>query len=148
MTRLSYEDMARGYLKDLVGQAFGLESVEVDGDGDLPFACGTAMFYISVAPQSRLMRVWSLAVRGIDAKKVVLREVNEANAMLALARVYVDAAGVWVEGCLPMESVRPEDIRWICGEVGSTADRVGSLLAAVHGGCVALPGEARYERED
>jgi hypothetical protein len=37
-----------------------------------------------------------------------------------------------------------------CSEVGRTADRLGSMLAAVHGGRVAFPdaAEVGYEHED
>jgi len=46
--RLSYEDMARSHVKELVREAFELDEVVVDSDGDLPFPCGTAMFYASL----------------------------------------------------------------------------------------------------
>jgi hypothetical protein len=133
---LSYEDMARSHVQVLVREAFELQDVVVDEDGDLPFPCGTAMFYVSVTHHGRVVRVWSRAVTGIEPTKPVLREVNEANAGLTLARVYAAGSSVWVEGCLPVETLRPEDIGRLCFEVGTTADRVGSMLAAVHGGQV------------
>ncbi len=71
--------------------------------------------------------------------KAVLREVDEANRNLLFARVYTRGANVFVEGSLPIEALRGKDVGVLCTEVGGTADRVGSMLAAVHGGRVAFP---------
>ena len=148
--RLSYEDMARSHVKELVREAFELETVVVDPDGDLPFPCGTAMFYLSVVGEGRLLRVWSRAVAGIKVSKAVLEEVNEVNAGMTVARTWVTGSEVWVEGCLPVQTLRPCDVAALCHEVGTTADRMGSMLAAVFGGRVARP-ESRdcdHECED
>ncbi len=150
MGGLSYEDMARSHVKELVRGAFELEEVVVDSDGDLPFPCGTAMFYASVVSDGRLLRVWSQVVAGIHVNKAVLREVNETNAGLVVARVYATASAVLVEGCLPVETLRAKDLGALFFEVGTTADKLGSMLAAVYGGHVVFPEgcEAGYEHED
>ena len=147
---MSYEDMARSHVKELVREAFELDEVVVDEDGDLPFPCGTAMFYASVVRQGRVLRVWSRAVAGIHINKAVLREINEVNRGLVFARVSATDTAVWVEGCLPVETLRVSDVGFLCSEVGRTSDRIGSMLAAVHGGLVAFPdaAEAGYEHED
>lgn len=131
--------MARSHVKELAREAFELDDVVVDGDGDLPFPCGTAMFYASVTRKGRLLRVWSRAVAGIQVKKPVLRELNEVNRDLVFSRVYADRDEVWVEGCLPVETLRAKELAAVFVEVGTTADRLGSMLAAVHGGRVAFP---------
>ncbi len=140
--RLSYEDMARSHVKELVREAFDLDEVVVDEDGDLPFPCGTTMFYVSVVREGRFVRVWAPAVTGIEVRKAVLREVNEANTGLTLARVLALGGAVYVEGCLPVETLRVPELQALFHEVGSTADRLGSMLAAVHGGHVAFPDAA------
>ena len=124
--------------------AFELDELVVDGDGDLPFPCGTAMFYMSVVGRGRLLRVWSRAVSGIRVNKPVLKEINDVNATLTLSRVWADDDEVWVEGCLPVETLRPNDVGSLCMEVGTTADRMGSMLAAVHGGRVVFPDAAEH----
>lgn len=141
--------MARSHVKELVREAFHLEEVAVDSDGDLPFPCGTAMFYASVVAHGRLLRVWARAVAGIAVNKPVLREMDQVNAGLTFARVFSDSGCVLVEGCLPIESLQAKDLAVLCIEVGTTADRLGSMLAAVHGGRVAIPGgcDAGYEHE-
>ena len=136
---MSYLDMARSHVKELAREVFELTEIVVDEDGDLPFRHGTAVFYVSVVANGRLVRVWSRAVDGLAVTKPVLREVNDANAWLVLARTWVHGSAVMVEGCLPVEALRAGDLRALCLEVGSTADRLGSMLAAVHGGQVVLP---------
>ncbi len=144
---MSYEDMARSHVKELVREAFELEEVVVDEDDDLPFPCGTAMLYLSVVRSGHLLRVWSRAVAGLTVNKPVLREVNEVNAGLTLARVWATETEVWVEGSLPVETLRPRDIGFLCTEVGMTADRLGSMLATVYGGRVAFPEAAEADHE-
>ncbi len=150
MSQLSYEDMARSHVVETSREAFGLSEVVVDPDGDLPFPCGTAMFYISLMHGGRLVRVWSRAVAGIEVRKAVLREVDEATAGMVLGRVYTSGSSVYVEGCLPVESLQPDDLGRLAWEVGTTADRVGSMLSAVHGGHVVFPDgcDAEHECED
>ena len=131
--------MARSHVKELAREAFELHELVVDGDGDLPFPCGTAMFYVSVVREGRFVRVWSRAVAGIEVTKRVLREVNEVNAGCTLARVHASGSSVWVEGYLPVDTLVPRDLAGLCFEVGTTADRLGSMLAAVHGGHVVFP---------
>ena len=131
--------MARSHVKELVRQAFEMDEVVVDEDGDLPFPCGVAMFYASVARGGRVLRVWSRAVCGIKVDKAVLRELDEVNGGLLFSRVFSRGDGVWVEGCLPLETLRVAELRALFHEVGTTADNVGSMLAAVHGGTLAFP---------
>ena len=142
--------MARSHVKELVREAFELDEVVVDGDGDLPFPYGSAIYYASVVRGGRVLRVWSRAVTGIKVDKPVLRELNQANAGLLFARVYSRGGAVWVEGCLPVEPLRAQELGALFHEVGTTADRIGSMLAAVHGGQVAVPhgADADHECED
>lgn len=57
---MSLQDMARSHVKELAREAFGLDEVVVDEDGDLPFPYGTAMVYVSVVGQVG----WSASGRG------------------------------------------------------------------------------------
>lgn len=136
---MSYEGMARSHVKELAREAFELDEVVVDGDGDLPFPFGTAMTYVSVIRNGRVVRVWGRAVGGVHVDKAVRREVNQANAALTFGRVWIMGDQVLVEGCLPIEPMRPRDLAMLVMEVGFTADRLGSMLAAVHGGFVFSP---------
>jgi hypothetical protein len=145
---MAYEDMARSHVKELAREAFALERVREDADGDLPFPFGTAMVYVSVVGEGRVVRVWSRIVGGVRITKPVLQEVNDVNAGLIASRVWATACEVWIEACMPVEVVRPCDVGFLLAEVGRTADRLGSMLAAVHGGRVANPEAAEHEWED
>lgn len=136
---MSYADMARSHVKELARQAFELEQVVEDEEGDLPFPCGTAMLFLSVVDDGRLVRAWSVAARGVPVTKAVLRELNDANAGAVMARVWAIGRDVVVESHLPVEGLTLRDFRSFSLEVGSVADRLGSMLAAVHGGRVAFP---------
>jgi hypothetical protein len=146
---VSYEDMARSHVKELLRSAFGWEQVQVDDDGDVPLRCGTAVAYASVVAKGRLVRVWARAAAGVPATKAVLREVNDANVATVLARVYALHEAVWIDGHLPVETLRVEDLAQLCREVCELADHLGQLLAAVHGGVVSNPeaADARTEGE-
>ena len=144
---MSYEDMARSHVKELLRTAFGFEQVVVDEDGDVPMPCGTAMVYASVVGKGRLVRVWARAAAGVRATKSVLREVNDANAHAGVARVYAQHEAVWVEGHFPVEGLRAKDLKQLCREVGDLADHLGQLLAAVHGGSVTFPEAADVPSE-
>lgn len=139
--------MARSHVKELVRAAFELDRVVVDDDGDLPFRCGTARYYVSVVRGGRVVRVWSRAVMGLRSTKPVLRELDATNAGLLFTRVHSLDGGVWVEGCLPVETLGIPELLVLCQEVGATADRLGSLLATVHGGHVAFPHAADPDHE-
>ncbi len=139
--------MARSHVKELLRAAYRWEQVVVDEDGDVPIRCGTAMVYASVVGKGRLVRVWSRAVSGVRPTKAVLREVNDANCSTCVARVYAEHSAVWVEGQLPIEGLRPKDLKQLCREVGDLADHLGQLLAAVHGGTLAFPDAADVQSE-
>ena len=145
---MAYEDMARSHVKELAREAFELEQVVEDADGDLPFPCGTAMVYVSVVGEGRIARVWSRVVAGVRISKALLCEINDVNAGLVSSRVWATHNEVWIEACLPVEVLRPCDLGFMLAEVGRTADRLGSMLAAVHGGRVAHPEAAEHEWED
>lgn len=136
---MSYQDMARSHVKELAREAFDLSEVVEDADGDLPFPYGTAMVYVSLERSGLLLRVWARAVRELKVDKAVLRELDETNATRVLSRVYTRGDEVFVEGCLPVETLRAQDLGVLLAEVGTTADRLGSMLAAVHGGRVTVP---------
>ena len=145
---MSYEDMARSHVKELARETFELEQLVVDEDGDLPFPFGTAMVYVSVVGGGRLVRVWSRVVSGIKVNKPVLREINEVNEALIMSRVWATGDEVWMEGCFPVDVLRCGDLGFLVAEVGRTADTLGSMLAAVHGGMVGCPDGIAFDEHE
>jgi hypothetical protein len=115
-----------------------LEEVKQDCDGDYPFRHGTAVYYLSVGRGGHLVKIWSHAVYGLKDTAPVLREINETNERLMHCRAYLSGGHLVLEAVLPIEPLTPDYLVAVCHEIGETADRVGQLMAAVHGGIVAL----------
>ena len=136
---MGYVDLARSHVKECLREGFELPQLVVDEDGDLPFTCGTARYWVTVRSVGRKVKVWSTAVFGVKPVAAVLREVNEVNAGLQHSRAYVSQHRLVVEGVLPVDGLTPEDLRDLCVEVGGVADQVGQMISAVHGGEVAVP---------
>ena len=121
---MSYQDMARSHVKELVRETFDLSEV-VDED-DLSFPCGSAMLCESVVRDGCVLRLWSRGVIGLRVNMPVQREMDEVNVGLRFSRVSSRHDGVWVEGCLPIEMLRVPELQAPFHEVGTTADRLGS----------------------
>ena len=119
-----------------------LDEVRQDCDGDYPFRHGTAMYYLSVGRGGHLLKIWSHAAYGVKPTKPVLREVNSTNERLMHCRAYMSGETLMVEAFVPIEPLVPAYLTAVCHEVGCTADRVGQLLAAVHGGQVVYADES------
>jgi hypothetical protein len=133
--------MAHSHVQRMLREGMELEKVEQDGDGDYPFRHGTAMYYLTVLRGGRLLKIWSHAAYGVKPTKAVLREVNSTNELLMHCRTYMWGETLVVEAFVPIESLIPGYLAAVCHELGCTADRVGQLLAAVHGGHVAFDDE-------
>lgn len=88
-----------------------------------------------------LARIWSNAVYGVKEKGAVLREVNSTNQSLYHGRAFVQNSTLVIEAYLPIDPLEPAFLAAVCCEIGSTADRLGQLVATVHGGSVMFDGE-------
>lgn len=139
---MAYVDLARSHVKECLREAFELPTLSVDDDGDVPFAHGTAVYYVTVRSDGKRVKVWANAVVGVKRTAALQREINEVNAGLELARVYLVQDRLVIEGVLPVEPLLPADLRDLCLEVGITADEVGEMVSTVHGGVVARPDDS------
>jgi len=128
--------MAHSHVQRLLREGMELDELEQDGDGDYAFRHGTAAYFLSVHPDGHAVRIWSHAVQGTKATAPVLREVNDANRRLVQSRAYVDGPTLVVECIVPVKPLTVAHLMGACHEVACTADRLGSLVAAVHGGQV------------
>lgn len=138
---VSYMAMAHSHVQRMLREGLELESIEQDCGGDYRFRHGTAVYYLSVGRGGHLLKIWSQAAYGVKPTKSFLREVNSANERLMHCRAYMSGETLVLEAFLPIETLVPRYLAAVCHEVGSTADRVGQLLAAVHGGHVAFEDE-------
>lgn len=129
--------MAHSHIQRMMREAMELDGEIVqDSDGDYPFRHGDAAYFLSVGRGGHLVKIWSHAVFGLKHTSAVLREVNEANEQLMHCRVYLTGGTLVVEAFLPIETLIPGYLAAVCSEVGTVSDRMGHLMAAVHGGIV------------
>jgi hypothetical protein len=136
--------MAHSHVQRMLREAMELDEVKQDCDGDYPMRHGSAMYYLSVGRTGHMVKIWSHAVYGLKDTAAVLREVNEANEQLLHCRVYLAGGTLMVEAFLPVEPLVPAYLAAVCCEVGTVSDRMGQLMAAVHGGIIAV----EFESED
>ena len=83
----------------------------------------------------------SRVVVGLKSTAPVLRAINATNERLMHCRMFLSGMTLQVEAFLPIEPLMPGYLMAVCHELGETADSVGQLMAAVHGGRIAFDDE-------
>lgn len=138
---MSYVQMAHSHVQRMLREGMELDEIRQDCDGDYPFRHGTAMYYLSVGRGGHMVKVWSSCVFGLKGTAAVLREINATNARLMHCRMFLSGTTLQVEAFVPIIGLVPAYLVAVCSEVGETADSVGQLMAAVHGGSVCFDDE-------
>lgn len=138
---LSYTQMAHSHLQRMLREGMELAEVGQDCDGDYPFRHRTAVYYLSAGRDGHMVKIWSNVVFRLKGTAAVLREINATNERLMHCRMFLSGTTLQVEAFLPIQPLVPGYLTAVCAEVGETADSVGQLMAAVHGGCIAFDDE-------
>ncbi|MCA1712152.1 MAG: NERD domain-containing protein [Actinobacteria bacterium] len=138
---VSYTQMAHSHLQRMLREGMELDEVRQDSDGDYPFRHGTALYYLSVGRGGHMVKIWSNVVFGLKGTAGVLREINATNSRLMHCRMFLSGTTLQVEAFLPIQPLVPGYLTAVCHELGETADSVGQLMAAVHGGSIAFDDE-------
>lgn len=113
-----------------------------DADGDWPFRQGTAAGWVAVRPHPRWrVEVFAHAASGVKQSARLLRELNEANSHLVQGRTYWRGGVVVVETSLEADQVNAASLSLACMAVGTTADDLGGLIAAMYDGSTPYPAE-------
>jgi hypothetical protein len=133
--------MAHSHLQRMLREGMELDEVRQDCDGDYPFRHGTAMYYLSVGRGGHMVKIWSNVVYGLKNTAPVLREINATNERLMHCRMFLSGTTLQIEAFLPVQPLVSAYLTAVCHELGETADSVGQLLAAVHGGMVTFDDE-------
>jgi len=119
---------------------WGLHPLTVDGDGDYPFRCGTAMGFVSILDgDPPVIRVWALAAHLPKRSLKLLSELNDINQHARTAHVYWNGHAVVVEQAILADAITTETLGQACLAVGAVADDIGILLAAMFGGTTPFP---------
>jgi hypothetical protein len=133
------EEWFRAYVESLLREVWDGQA-HADDDGDWPFRHGSAAGWVSVRPYPYLrVEVFAHAARDVKQSARLLRELNEANWYLVDGRVYWRAGFVVAETSIAAERVDCDSLVRACLHVGSTADDLGTLLAAMFDGQTPFP---------
>jgi hypothetical protein len=85
--------------------------------------------------------VFAHAASGVKQSARLLREINEANSHLVEGRTYWRGGVVVVETSVEATQVNPASLSLACMAVGTTADDLGGLIAAMYDGSTPYPAE-------
>ena len=136
----------KNYVQSLM-TAIVEEPVTPDGDGDFPLHGQTAQAWVRPATAEPWgVVVFALAAQDVPLRAAVLREINEINGSDAAIRVAFHPPGsVMVDYRLFADAVTEDNLRAVIGHVLAVADRIGSMLTAVHGGTTPLAASSPSE---
>ncbi len=138
--------MVRAYVEKIVLEMLGGEGpLHVDSDGSIPVRRGSALFSIDVVDrgdQPALVRVWSVVLRNAAGGRSLLKALNDINARILQARVYLVDGDVIMSTELLAETVTAENLSYAADAIGSLADRFDDELQE-H-----FSGERSFEDDD
>ena len=106
-----------------------------DEDGDFPYRHGTAACYVSVLDgDPAMVRVFAHAAYGLRPTLKVLREINEIQGRALSARVELRRDVVVVSQTVSPIGLTQPVLAQALDAVGSVADDIGTLFAAMFDG--------------
>lgn len=127
-------DAARPKTEAVLAEAFGLDDVEPDDDGDYPLPLGTAPLYARlVGGDTHRLQVFAVAVAPVARTEALLAELNDINTAIALARVFWVADQVLFEAELEVSDLDPDLVSAAATRVADLAATYGPLLALAFG---------------
>jgi hypothetical protein len=126
--------MLRSHVERCLQDIWDVCRVAKDPDGDYPFRHGTASCFVRLEDgDPQLVRVFALAAVGVKRSAKLLAELNDINARCRTASVSWHQGAVMVEQPLHIAAVRRTTLRQACEAVGSVANDIGVMIAAVYG---------------
>jgi len=135
-------DRIRPYVEKLLAEGFGIPDLAPDPDGDYPFRYRSAGYYVRLINEhSPTVQVFSIALRDVKRSSKLFTAVNDINANIAYARVYVVDRQVVIATELVAETIDAEELGNACNIVGRIADQVGPQLQRDFGGRVLFEAE-------
>jgi hypothetical protein len=139
----------KAYAEKLLREINDDEPVEEDGDGDFYCRWGTAAVYVRVVGgRSPMVRVFAHAAWGVKQTAAVLREINELNTRTVSATVSIDDDTILVVQTLYASSLDRPTLAQAYHQVGTVADDIGTLAAAMFDGHTPFPaGELSADAE-
>ena len=116
----------------------------VDGDGDYPFRHETAMCWVSVRMSENhpYVQVFAQAATGLEPRRKLLREINQLNAHVCHARIFLAGTILIVAVDLGWPSVDVASLNGAIQVVGGVAADIGPGIAAMFDGSTPFSAES------
>lgn len=134
--------MVRSYVETMIESMTGCDRAQVDDDGDYPVRWRNALYYVRVdGGEHPVVRIFSVAVAGVEPSGELLEALNEINAKVAFARVFHVKGQVLFETELFGETLDDHEFDNACVAVASATDYYGPLVADRFGGSTAFEHE-------
>ena len=133
---MSWNDALVHHVERCIERDFGITGVEQDDDGDYGVMGHGRPVWIRPLHGSEppLVRLWSPAAYDVKPTVALLRELNDINADAQQLRVAIRHKSVVVSAELEMEALTAGQIGRLAGEIGTTAEGVGEMIATIFGG--------------
>lgn len=132
----------RSHVELLLQREWNLCRVAADDDGDFPFRRGTAACYVSVlGTDPPMVRVFAHAAFGVKPTLKLLREINDVQHRALSARVELCNDVVVVSQTLSPIGLTQPVLAQALDAVGTVADDIGPLFAAMFDGRTPFPQE-------
>lgn len=130
----------RSHVERCLQDVWNTHDLVVDDDGDYPFRRGTAVGWVSVRRALPLrVSVFAHAAYELRRSALLLEEINDLNSAARWAKIALDDGVVLVGVDLPDSAVNRISLADAIDAVGTLADEVGPVLAAVFGGTTPIP---------
>lgn len=136
---MSDNDMARSHVERCLQDLWGVHDLHPDADGHYPYCSGTAACWIGLHPgDPPVVTAVACAAVGVKKSMKLLAELNELTRRSRTTRVYWDDGDVLVEHTMLAHAVDRRTLAYAGQEVAQVANDIGTMIAAVFGGCTPL----------
>jgi hypothetical protein len=112
----------------------GVDTISFDDEGDVPVRRGDAMTFVRTLTDPEMVAVFSPMLAGVDKTSALLDAVNEMNADLRYARVFLVGSTVMVAAEVDSAWDLEAPLARACDAVGWIADHWGAKLQVRFGG--------------
>ncbi len=119
----------------------GNADIGLDADGDVPLRVGNASVFVRVFEDPLGVGVFSPILRDVETDDALLERINELNAAVFFARLFVVDGRVYAAREVLVAPFVPEHVWGACLRVGSLADEIGGTLRKEFGGTRAFEEE-------
>jgi hypothetical protein len=138
----------RSHVERLLQEEWDACRVPQDDDGDYPFRAGTAACWVSVLrSEPAMVRVFAHAAFGLKPTLKLFRELNEIQRTALSVNVAFGSGVVMVSQTVSPLGLTGPVLAQAMSAVARTAEDIGTLLAAMFGGCTPFPAEQSTDEE-